>query len=207
MIRRLVLTLATLSLLTGLAIADPSIRVIEGAGGIRVVLEGSYAQSTYRVWRSDGATAVYAPLMDRDVLCTGECYATDFDVTPGRTYFYRFDVRLADGTLAQFGPYAVTIADHPVGARLYPNPGSGATHVELSLPGGVRDASVDAQATIVDLQGRHVRTLLRGPLARGVTTLRWDGADAAGRRLGAGLYFLRFASPLGSRVVRVVRIR
>jgi len=109
------------------AFADPGIQVFETGGGIRVLLEGRYAQSTYTVSRSDGASGTFMPITARDVLCTGECYATDFDVVPGRTYFYRFDVVLPNGTLASFGPYAVTLPEHPVRVRAWPNPGAGRT--------------------------------------------------------------------------------
>ena len=207
MARRVILALATLLLATGVSFADPGIRVIETDGGIRVVLEGGWAQSTYTVWRSDAATAVFAPVTSRDALCTGDCFAHDFDVVPGRSYLYRFDLWLPDGTFQQFGPYLVSIADHPVAVRLGSNPSRGPLQIELSLPGGGRDPAVPAEARILDLQGRTVRVLLRRPLERGLTAISWDGLDDRGRPLGAGLYFLRFASPLGTRVVRVTRVR
>lgn len=207
MLRSVVLTVAGCALAATLATADPAIQVTETNGGIRIVLEGNYSQSTYVVWRSDETTVIEQPLTTQEVLCTGDCYASDFDVVPGRTYFYRFEIRRPDGVLEQFGPYAVVLPDHPVSARLIPNPGRGVTRLELSLPGGARENSVVADARLVDVQGRAVRSLFHGTLARGVTPLSWDGRDDRGQTLGAGLYFLRFSSPLGASVTRVLRIR
>jgi hypothetical protein len=205
--RSVPLSIAGLVFAFGLCFADPGLQVTEVSGGIRVQLEGSFAQSTYTVLRSAAQDAPYVAITQRDVLCTGDCYATDFDVVPGVTYFYRFDVLHPDGTLTRFGPYPVTLPDHPVGVRVAPNPGAGATRVEFSLPGAAQETPVPAEARLVDLQGRVVKVLYRGVLARGVTSMAWDGADDRGRPLGAGVYFLRLSTPLGTRVSRIVRAR
>ena len=54
----------------------------------------------------------------------------------------------------------------------------------LPAPGAVRLA-------ILALDGARVRTLAAGPLDAGPHAWRWDGRDAAGRELAAGLYFVR----------------
>ena len=75
------------------------------------------------------------------------------------------------------------------------------------MPGSLRAAPVAARVRLYDLQGRVLRTLHEGDLARGVTRVAWDGRDAAGRDVGAGLYLLRLETPLGSTVTRVLRVR
>src|SRR5262245_11011841 len=65
-----------------------------------------------------------------------------------------------------------------------PNPFTASTRVafELARP-------THASVTVLDLFGRRVRTLARGPRAAGRHELQWDGRDDLGRRLPAGSYF------------------
>ena len=85
---------------------------------------------------------------------------------------------------------------------------SGELQIELTLPGSARrDGALNADARVLDLQGRTVRVLHTGSLARGATTLAWDGRDSDGATLGAGIYFVRLVTPLGSASTRVVRFR
>jgi hypothetical protein len=44
-------------------------------------------------------------------------------------------------------------------------------------------------------------------MARGRTTLAWDGRGDAGQVLGAGVYFARIATPIGIASTRIVRFR
>ena len=88
-----------------------------------------------------------------------------------------------------------------------PNPGSGPGRVQFFLAGSPGAVPVDAVAELFDLKGRLMRTLHRGPLARGLTRIEWDGHGRNGAPLDAGVYFLRFASPMGVSLTRVVRVR
>ncbi|MBM4119035.1 hypothetical protein FJ251_15135, partial [bacterium] len=47
---------------------------------------------------------------------------------------------------------------------------------------------------VYDLAGRRVRTLVDGPLPAAQHEAIWDGADAAGRRLASGVYFVRLVA-------------
>jgi hypothetical protein len=200
------LLLATLS--AGPAHSNPGIAVRYDDEVLRVTLDGSYAGIYYQVWRSADPGGRYAPLSYQLTLCTGDCYLTDRDVTPGQTYFYRFDLHAPDGTIVSFGPYPVSVPDHPVAAQVWPNPSRGPARVDLSLPGSTRrDAPVRADARVLDLQGRTVRLLFEGPLSRGVTSLTWDGRGDSGRLLDPGVYFLRLKSALGTSTTRVIRWR
>jgi FlgD Ig-like domain len=207
MIRGSILSLVTVALACGLAFADPGVETSVEAGMLRVRLEGSYAGATYSVWRSDGSPSPFQSVTNGDVLCTGECFVTDPIPEPGRTYLYRFDLYSPQIGFASFGPFPVTMPRLPLVTRVYPNPAAGAMKVELSLPGGRHDFAVEADARVLDLAGRTVKLLHRGALARGVTTLEWDGRDSQGRPIPTGLYFLHFSSPLGSSTTRILRIR
>jgi choice-of-anchor B domain-containing protein len=81
-----------------------------------------------------------------------------------------------------------------------PNPAAGevALTLELSRAGEVEIA-------IFDLGGRRVRTLHHGPATAGPLHIRWDGADATGRRAAAGLYFVRAFQGGESAHTRIVR--
>jgi len=68
----------------------------------------------------------------------------------------------------------------------HPNPFNPATRLLFTLP-----ASGPATVDVLDLQGRVVRTLHRGDLPRGETSLEWDGRDDAGRAVASGTYLAR----------------
>jgi hypothetical protein len=56
----------------------------------------------------------------------------------------------------------------------------------LEAPG-----SAPFRAGIFDLRGRVVAELASGPRTPGTQRLLWDGRDARGLRVAAGVYFLR----------------
>lgn len=186
--------------------AETGVRLDYRDGFLRVILEGAYGGSYYQVFRSGERVGNYDPLSADYTLCTGDCFVTDFQAFPGETYFYRFDVKPDGLPLVSYGPYAVTVPDTPFGVRVWPNPSNRPMTIELSLPGNTRlQGSLTAEARLIDLQGRVVRTLHSGTIGRGRTTVTWDGRGDRGQPLGAGLYFLRVTSPFGSYTTRVVR--
>lgn len=197
--------LGTLTFAGG-AVADPGVDVSFVNGLLRVRLEGSYSGSTYTVWRSAAEAGDYSAISQAGALCTGDCFVQDATVDPGSTYFYRFDLIPPEGGLVTYGPFAVHVPATPFGVRVWPNPGAGPMSIALSIPGGTRDGAVAADARIVDLQGRLVRVVHRGPLTRGTTVYQWDGRGAAGQ-VRAGLYFLHFSSAFGTSVTRIAWIR
>ncbi|MEZ4650845.1 MAG: T9SS type A sorting domain-containing protein [Candidatus Eisenbacteria bacterium] len=83
-------------------------------------------------------------------------------------------------------------------ARVTPNPFHTETevHLDLATPGAI-------SLMVFDVQGRLVRTLLRGPLDLGPHVVTWDGAGLGEAPVPAGIYFLRMDSPSGSAVRKV----
>jgi hypothetical protein len=81
----------------------------------------------------------------------------------------------------------------------YPNPTQQDVALSFSLP---IDAPV--QLAVYDLTGRRVCIAWSGTLARGSHTLRWDGADDAGKRSPQGLYFLRLRRGAETQTTRVM---
>jgi subtilisin family serine protease len=76
----------------------------------------------------------------------------------------------------------------PAAGRLslaaWPNPLRAATELRLEAPGGEH-----VEVAIVDLGGRRVYQVYSGTAAAGPSAFRWDGNDASGQRVPAGLYF------------------
>ena len=73
--------------------------------------------------------------------------------------------------------------------RVLQNPAPGQVLLEVSLATPGR-----AELAILDAAGRRVATLLRSQGPSGRCHITWSGNDRHGRRLGAGLYFVRLAT-------------
>lgn len=73
-----------------------------------------------------------------------------------------------------------------------PNPFNAATAIGFQLPAASR-----VQLDVFDAAGQKVRTLLRGDVAEGPTSVQWTGTDDAGRDVGSGVYFYRLATSDG----------
>ncbi len=204
-----VLAFGAVALVAALALADPAVTVRYAQGVPQIELEGSYPQSRYAVYRARSADEPGERITAQHVLCLERCFAPDPAAEPGRTYWYRFELTLADGGRAVFGPYPITISPE-LAARLaisvMPNPVRDGAMIELRI-GGTGEPFVRADAAVLDLAGRHVRTLASGRLPRGTTSIRWDGRDDAGHAIAPGAYFVRLATPLGTRVERLLRLR
>ena len=208
---RLSLVITGLTLGAALAFAEPEF-ILRYPGGVpQVSITGDYSGSRYTVWRQPRSGGEPVRITERDILCLGSCYAEDRTAVAGESYLYLFEVAGANGdagTLTRFGPYAATISPalaRPLGAFVYPNPGHGPTGIQLHLAGAPGERPLDAEAAIYDLAGRRVRTVHRGPLARGLTTVSWDGRDGRGQRLSAGVYLLRLSAGGHTAVARIVR--
>lgn len=210
MFRPLSFAIVLLALLARLALAQPAVSVRYETGAAIIQLEGDYANQWYSVSRGDTREGPWTPLTESSVLCLGACAVTDDGASAGRTYWYQFDLQLADGSFTRYGPYSVTISAEiakRIRVAVFPQPVRGPARIEIQLAGVAGDAPVEVRALLFDLQGRRVRVVHQGMLARGRTSLAWDGAAEGGRGLAAGLYLLRVESALGSAITRVVRSR
>jgi len=109
--------------------------------------------------------------------------------------------RIAPAALTTDVPHAAAAASLTLSAP-WPNPATGATRIGFTLgePGRVT-------IEVVDVGGRRVRTLARGALAAGAHRLEWDGRDAAGRPVAAGVYFVRAEAGDARATRRFVRVR
>jgi len=71
-----------------------------------------------------------------------------------------------------------------------PNPFTPRTTLHFRLP-----APAPVELTVLDINGRRVRTLIRDPRAAGEMAIVWDGRDDAGRPLASGIYLARLSGP------------
>jgi flagellar hook assembly protein FlgD len=61
--------------------------------------------------------------------------------------------------------------------------------------------------SIYDVAGQRVRTLHSGTLGTGETSVRWDGRDDDGRKVAAGVYWVRATDGIRERAAKLVRMR
>jgi hypothetical protein len=110
-----------------------------------------------------------------------------------------------------FSPSLVTVATTPVAEAAIrapavyaarPNPFSGTTEIPFALPEKAR-----ASLRVYDAAGRLVRTLADGDRPAGVHRVSWDGRDARGRALPAGIYFVKLDAAGIERTSRIIKLR
>jgi hypothetical protein len=134
----------------------------------------------------------------------GATVALDRMVEAGRTYYYRLVVKTSDDQTITFGPLSgtagVAIAEFAL-PRLAPNPSRGPTLVEFTLP---REERV--RLSVLDVQGREVTVLADGVYPSGRYQATWSGKTGRGEA-AVGLYFVRYRTPAGDLVRRLVVTR
>jgi hypothetical protein len=105
---------------------------------------------------------------------------------------YEFDVVVSAGA-APPTPFALH--------QNAPNPFNPSTRIRYDV-----GEAGHARLTIFDLRGRLITALVDGPVEPGVHWARWDGRDARGRRVAAGVYFYRLVAPGRSAARRMVLV-
>ena len=89
-----------------------------------------------------------------------------------------------------------------LGFAIAPNPSQQVVTLRFEL----REPAEVALA-IYDVQGRQVRSLRTGRLAKGSHSVAWDGRDSEGHAASPGTYFARLASSSARSVMTLVRIQ
>ncbi len=95
----------------------------------------------------------------------------------------------------------VVAMDAGLDLRVAPNPFREGVRIRLAAPAGAA-ASVE----IFAVDGRRVASIPSPAASAGERTLTWDGRDAAGREVAAGVYFVRAAVDGRTGARRVVRL-
>ena len=84
----------------------------------------------------------------------------------------------------------------------YPNPFNPATTIPLAVP----TEAGDVDLTIYNVLGQPVRQVWAGPLVAGEHQLTWDGGDAQGQPVAAGVYLYRLQVGEQTRIRKMVKL-
>lgn len=124
-------------------------------------------------------------------------YTTSFDT--GKYHAWLLRIGLVNTSIEAETPDAMFgMALYPN----YPNPYSTGTKIEYFF-----EEPTYAELTVIDMQGRVVRTLVDGFQESGRRAVEWDGRTSAGVSVPSGAYFYRLKSSRGTvaRVMMMVR--
>lgn len=91
-----------------------------------------------------------------------------------------------DATASDAAPAVLTLGQN------HPNPFNPSTQIDFGLP-----AESAVRLTVFDVNGRAVVTLIDGSLPAGWQRVEWDGRDAQGTPVAAGVYFYRLETATG----------
>lgn len=142
-----------------------------------------------------------------DELITARPYEfTDRSIDPGSAYDYRLEVVERWGGTSRHGPWEITVPAGPLTDRLLPprpNPCSGTLTIDYTIAVDRTAVAID----VYDVAGRLVKTLRRGPAPAGDASVTWDGTNAAGREVAAGVYFVRARTGAARLERKVVMLR
>ncbi len=164
-------------------------------GGANVTLSwqppAEAAPTRYELWWSADGGATWM-LLRNDLVGTQTVWTVPMTPTTGGVLeLMAFDAQGYMGS-AVLGPFEVTAPSLSSDDRTVPsqfalrftsaNPARGSARLELALPvAGAVDVRVH------DVRGALVRTIAAGEFAAGRHPLTWDGRDASGSRVGAGV--------------------
>jgi hypothetical protein len=108
----------------------------------------------------------------------------DYDITPGRRYYYKLEAVMLDGRVEEFEEIAEVMVDFPIRYVLYqnyPNPFNLSTVIEFELP---RAGFVVIE--LYDKLGRRISEIYSGELDAGYHRVKFNAGG-----LSSGIYFYR----------------
>lgn len=123
---------------------------------------------------------------------------TTYQLSPG-------DTELTPQYRIHLGYQEITAAEDPVipevigSLGLYPNPFNQSAGVSFRL-----EEASQAEMAVYNLKGQKVRTLLDGFTTPGIHQTVWDGRDAEGNKLAAGIYIIRLTAGPETRTVKAI---
>ena len=204
--------------------AAPQVTVLDPNGGESIAAGSSFlilwnASDDVLVTGVDIELSLDGGATYPTVLATGFANTGQYDwfVLDTPTNTARIRVRVADEDLqtaqdASNADFAIVNGDtHVPGAGVpasvflsanAPEPFTELTRVTYGVP-----RATNATLQVYSTEGRAIRTLVTGRVDAGFFEQTWDGRDANGTRVAAGLYFLKLSSPEGDVTRRITLVR
>ena len=178
-----------------------TVRNLSSAQPARLQVEEKGYQQAFAV---DGSRAgMFAGLLERDPACDAELLrmcVTGGDSTDGNTLIVGIE---PPGVPLGVGDPPAAAPGLLIAVRTMPLPFHGDTRIAFTLA-----EPATTTVAVFDVRGRRVRTLDAGtPRGAGPHEIRWDGRDADGQPVAAGVYWTRVASAAGTGVGRALKIR
>lgn len=99
------------------------------------------------------------------------------------------------------GPERVSVPESYM-INAFPNPFNPTTTLSYDLP-----APDEVTLTVFDSSGRLVRHFDEGSQSSGHYDLHWDGRDASGKNISAGIYLCKLSAGTFSRTVKIVHLK
>jgi hypothetical protein len=130
----------------------------------------------------------------------------DFNVEPGRTYWYRLVLLEADGIETMSSPIRVTVAGASPGVTEL----SIASDADAGGPVEIRyriGQSALVNLTVFDVRGRQVRHIYHGVRGVGEYLHLWRRRDEMGRRVPRGVYLVQLTAGAQTLSKKAVLIR
>ncbi|MEZ4650071.1 MAG: FlgD immunoglobulin-like domain containing protein [Candidatus Eisenbacteria bacterium] len=143
--------------------------------------------------------ALQTGVYDDAMLAFGPCDVFAFGSIHGDGFENEVMIQKLGGSTASIS--APTAALQPALLEAAPNPFPGSVALGFTLP-----AESKVEVAVFDVDGRAVRALHQGVLSAGHHRLDWDGRDAHGRDLPAGVYLYRVRTSSGQASSRVVKL-
>ena len=192
-------------------------------GGVAVMLagyaaswRGDHAEITWSVrrdvaesplsfdfYRSDDGGGRFVRLARPDITAQGADYTLrDRTAQPGSRYIYRVVISEDGREAASFEVELETPALLFSLEQNHPNPFNPSTTLRYALP-----ARSHVRIGVYDVAGREVAVIEDEVMEKGTHEARWDGSDDAGRALGAGVYFARLETGLGTRYSKMTLVK
>ncbi len=201
-------------------IAAPTVAVTQPSGGtygngqqLNVIWNASDDVGVVHanVWLSLDGGSTYDTLIASGALDDATSWIVD--VEGSGSYDCRVQVEVFDGmersATAVSGAFVIEpgTLDVPMPvevslAQNHPNPFNPQTVIVFSLP-----RSQDASLQIYDVQGKLVRTLVRGVQTTGHHEVTWKGRDDHGGTVASGLYFYRLTTDDGDLVRKMTLLK
>lgn len=115
--------------------------------------------------------------------------------------FYKIAVKSIDGAMDVSDAFFSILAP-TYNLKATPNPTRQSTSISFDA-----DTPTTATLRIYNIKGQCVRTLFSDKPLSGKQSIIWDGRDAAGRRVSAGIYYARVISPEYNLMQKIIMLK